>query len=145
MKYLRLIDHNGIERHVFPVFVEGQDFEYEFPEPVALWFGKLQLVDVVPEPESGDMPEFKTWQDIADEAIEEPEPREVEEIIEEIKETIVRVEEVQFEPETAITTGNGDTGATSSDTLESAEVTSEISDSGAASKGSKRDKGAKKS
>uniref|UniRef100_A0A6H1ZYC8 Uncharacterized protein n=1 Tax=viral metagenome TaxID=1070528 RepID=A0A6H1ZYC8_9ZZZZ len=123
MKYLRLIDHNGIERHVFQVFVEGQDFEYEFLEPVALWFGKLELVD----------------------KLLEPEPREVEEIIEETKETIVRIEEVQFEPETAITAGNGDTGATSSDTFESAKVTPEISDSGAASKGSKRDKGAKKS
>jgi len=123
MKYLKLIDHNGIERHVFQVFVEGQDFEYEFPEPVALWFGKLQLVDVVPEPEiplaglygeSRYIPEMKS-------------------------------EEVQFEPETAITAGSGDAGATPSDALEGAEVTPENSDSGAASKGSKRDKGAKKS
>ena len=189
MKYLRLIDHNGIERHVFPVFVEGQDFEYEFPEPVALWFGKLQLVDellgVVEEttievtreeavrlakeeelePREAEEVVRCTecgWEGqrkdcgfghndfycplCGKESIKEgSEPREVEEIIEEIKETIVRVEEVQFEPETAITTGNGDTGATSSDTLESAEVTPEISDSGAASKGSKRDKRAKKS
>ena len=123
MKYLRLIDHNGIERHVFQVFVEGQDFEYEFPEPVALWFGKLQLVDELPG------------------VVEEVT---IEDAIELAKE-VIRKEELENEPETAITAGNGDTGATSSDTFESAKVTLEISDSGAASKGSKRDKGAKKS
>jgi len=49
MKYLRLIDHQGNKQYTFQVFVEGQDFKWEAPTPVAVWLGKIELVDKIPE------------------------------------------------------------------------------------------------
>lgn len=76
MKYLRLVDHLGNEVLKLEVFVEGQDFEWQSAYPQAFWLGKVQLVDKIPEPEK----------------------RDTEEIIEEAKELIVRIEEALPEP-----------------------------------------------
>jgi len=118
MKYLRLIDHNGIERHVFQVFVEGQDFEYEFPEPVAIWFGKLQLVDKLPG-------ETEVFEDHT---------------IDDAREDFERDKGVLVEPETVDQGSIGDTGVASPNTLEGFKVTPESSDDRATCKGSKGDK-----
>lgn len=122
MKYLRLTDHNGIVTLVQQVFVEGPDFEWESPEPVAMWFGKIELVDKLPS----------MWEDT--------ELIELQEVVHEKE-----LKEVQsVEPKPVITESSGDTGASSHYEPESAEVSSENGNGRHTSKRDKRDKGRKK-
>ena len=122
MKYLRLTDHNGVVTLVQQVFVEGPDFEYRFPQPVALWFGKIELLDKLPREE-----ELETW--------------------EEIRHLLVakELEEVKVsEPETVITESSGDTRPITSSELESVENAPQDSAGDNAPERSKRNKGAPK-
>lgn len=51
MKKLILYNHIGTKLLDLEVFVEGQDFVWQSPKPVAFWLGKICLVDKEPEPE----------------------------------------------------------------------------------------------
>jgi hypothetical protein len=51
MKKLILYDHNGQKVGEHDVYVEGSDFEWVSPQPVAVWFGRILLVDKEPEAE----------------------------------------------------------------------------------------------
>lgn len=51
MKKLILYDHMGNKLLEQEVFVEGQDFTWQSPKPVAFWLGEICLVDKEPEPE----------------------------------------------------------------------------------------------
>lgn len=45
MKKLVLINHQGEVKHTFDVYLEGADFEHEFPAPVAVWLGTVAILD----------------------------------------------------------------------------------------------------
>jgi len=48
MKKLILYDHTGKKQAEHDVFVDGSDFVWTAEEPVAMWFGKILLVDKEP-------------------------------------------------------------------------------------------------
>lgn len=84
MKYLRLVDHLGQEVLRLNVYLEGVDFEWESPVPQAVWLGKIQIVDEIPEAEYE--PRY---------VVTEVEPVRIEELLE----AEVKPEPVPTEPE----------------------------------------------
>jgi len=47
MKKLILYDHQGNKLLEKDVFVEGQNFHWQSPKPMAFWLGEIMLVNVV--------------------------------------------------------------------------------------------------
>jgi len=123
MKYLRLLDHNGNVTLIEPVYVEGPDFEYTFPQPVALWFGKIELLDKLP----------LTYEEGMQIAIQETT------ILDKFK------KEVEIELETVSDKGSGDSGVVTPSQPESIEMEVESRNGGEVTKGDKRDRKFKRS
>lgn len=116
MKKLRIYDHNGQIWREFDVYLEGEGFTWRSPKPEAVWLGSIVIEDATEEPKVPEVVEFvavgepmteeeaKFIQEGIEEdarreaqimAIEEKkEPREIEDVIEDIRETIGQVEEV---------------------------------------------------
>jgi len=135
MKHLIMYNHLGDKVLDKEVFVEGQDFEWSTPTPIAYWLGKIILVDKEPEPEK------------QEEAIVEPEPEPEFETQEQIDEEIrleaetqayidkQKEEVTEVEPETVSDKSTGDKGTGEAEQLESLEITPEANTGGDAIKG----------
>jgi len=160
MKKLIIRDHLGEVILSKDVYMEGQDFVYIAPAPTAMWVKEIYICSLedtekyvlTKEEAQVLLPEEKeevqveeleppfTTQLTITEKIEEKEvkPRETEEIIEDIHETIERIKEVTSESETICDSSAGDRRIDKAEQLEGIETTSKSDPIGDAVKRNKR-------
>jgi len=137
VKKLRLYDHLGQLVKEFDVYVEGQSFTWRSPQPEAIWLGTITLQDVDEEVEAVKEPILTAEEAVEKMAREEEEPRELEEILEDIHETTKRIEEETSEFEKPDDKSLGDTRTGEAEQLESLTVTPEAYIAPSVAKGSK--------
>jgi len=72
MKKLIIYDHRGEKQLEFDVYVEGQDFKWQSPNPQAFWLGEIVLVDAVPEETTTSLlldSQFRSFNEISQEEV----------------------------------------------------------------------------
>lgn len=80
MKYLQIYDHNGNLTREFPVYVDGEDFNWAADKPECLWLGSIWLVSepseilVTSTPEPEPIREYDKVQAAFERGEEKPEP-----------------------------------------------------------------------
>ena len=137
MKKLIIENHLGAKELELEVFVEGQDFEYEFTNPTCFWLGKIMLLDLATIEKRKKERAEALVDHILGEVLPPVEVKPELEVKPEPEPEIEPKEEVKGEPETVGNTSGGDSGTRPPDEPESAERLPEKHRRGQARKRSK--------